>query len=93
MDIGGIFAVWVAALATSVRLAAIPYGLGYPSTIHTRPNGRFSMTRVLYRIAAVLILLFCLGHSAGYPWSDPAWGIDLGGMQSSRFDIFGFSRT
>ena len=50
-------------------------------------------TRVLYRIAAVLILLFDLGHSAGCPWSDPAWGVDLGAIRSSHFKVMGFSRT
>ena len=50
-------------------------------------------TRVLYRIAAVLILLFDIGHSAGCPWSDPAWGVDVGAMRSSHFTILGFSRT
>ena len=50
-------------------------------------------TRVLYRIAAVLILLLDLGHSAGYPWSDPAWGVDLSAIRSSHFMILGFSRT
>ena len=57
------------------------------------PNGGFSMTRALYRIASVLILLLALGHSLGYPWSDPAWGVDLRAMQTSRFNILGFSRT
>lgn len=51
------------------------------------------ITRVLYRIAAVLILLFDLGHSAGCPWSDPAWGVDLGAIRLSHFQILGFSRT
>jgi hypothetical protein len=50
-------------------------------------------TRLLYRIASVLILLFDLGHSAGYPWSDPGWGVDLGAIQSSHFQVLGFSRT
>ncbi|HYW74778.1 MAG TPA: hypothetical protein VE961_27375 [Pyrinomonadaceae bacterium] len=50
-------------------------------------------TRWLYRIAAVLILLFDLGHSAGFPWSDPKWGVDLGPMRSSHFNVLGFSRT
>lgn len=49
--------------------------------------------RVLYRIAAVLILLFDLGHSAGYPWSDPSWGVDLRTIQSSHFKVIGFTRT
>lgn len=47
----------------------------------------------MYRIAAVLILLFDLGHTAGYPWSDPSWGVDLGAVQSSHFNVLGFSRT
>jgi hypothetical protein len=51
------------------------------------------MSRVLYRIAAVLILLFDVGHSAGAPWSDPAWGVDLTAMRSTHFRILGFSRT
>ena len=51
------------------------------------------MARTLYRIAAVLILLFAAGHSAGFPWSDPSWGVDLRAMQTSRFNVLGFSRT
>ena len=50
-------------------------------------------TRVLYRIAAVLILLFDIGHSAGFPWSDPKWGVDTSTMRSSHFQVVGFSRT
>jgi len=51
------------------------------------------MARILYRIAAVLIVLLDLGHSSGYPWSDPAWGVDLHSMQSSHFKVLGFDRT
>ena len=50
-------------------------------------------TRVIYRIAAVLILLFDLGHTVGYPWSDPTWGVDLSAIQSNHFNVLGFSRT
>ena len=50
-------------------------------------------TRVLYRCAAVLMLLFDLGHSAGFPWSDPEWGVDLSSVRSSHFRVLGFSRT
>jgi len=50
-------------------------------------------TRALYRIAAALIFLFDLGHTSGAPWSDPAWGVDLGAIRSSHFTVFGFSRT
>jgi hypothetical protein len=48
---------------------------------------------LLYRIGAVLILLFDLGHSAGFPWSDPRWGVDTGAMRSAHFQVLGFSRT
>ena len=48
---------------------------------------------VFYRIAAVLLLLFEAGHTSGFPWSDPKWGVDLGSMQSTHFYVMGFSRT
>jgi hypothetical protein len=51
------------------------------------------VSRVLYRIAAALIVLLGVGHSSGYPWSDPAWGVDLHTIQSSHFDVLGSSRT
>src|SRR5215471_2715717 len=51
------------------------------------------MARLLYQISAVLILLFDLGHSSGYPWSDPTWGVDTSAMRSTHFQILGFSRT
>jgi hypothetical protein len=46
-----------------------------------------------YRIAAVLLLLFDIGHTSGFPWSDPKWGVDLLSMRSTHFQIMGFSRT
>jgi hypothetical protein len=48
---------------------------------------------LFYRIASVLILLLDAGHTSGFPWSDPAWGVDLGSMRSTHFFIMGFSRT
>jgi hypothetical protein len=49
----------------------------------------------LYRIAAVLLLLFAVGHTLGFRQSDPSWGVDtlLGSMRSIHFDVQGFSRT
>ena len=49
----------------------------------------------LYRIAAVLLLLFAAGHTLGFRQSDPAWGTDglLASMRSIHFDVQGFSRT
>ena len=50
---------------------------------------------LLYRIAAVLLLLFAVGHTLGFRQSDPTWGVDtlLGSMRSIHFDVQGFSRT
>ena len=49
----------------------------------------------LYRIAAVLLLLFAVGHTLGFRQSDPKWGIDgvLISMRSIHFDVQGFDRT
>src|ERR1044071_4660693 len=51
---------------------------------------------MFYRIAAVLLLLFAVGHTLGFRQSDPKWGVDalLGSMRSIHFDVFvaaGFS--
>jgi len=48
-----------------------------------------------YRIAAVLLLLFALGHTLGFRQSDPQWGVDalLASMQSVHFEVQGFNRT
>ena len=50
---------------------------------------------VFYRIAAVLLLLFAVGHTLGFSQSDPSWGVDgmLGSMRSIHFDLQGFHRT
>jgi hypothetical protein len=50
---------------------------------------------VLYRITAVLLLLFAAGHTLGFRQSDPTWGVDalLGLMRSIHFDVQGFNRT
>jgi hypothetical protein len=50
---------------------------------------------IFYRIAAVLLLLFAIGHTLGFSQSDPKWGVDalLGSMRSIHFDVTGFSRT
>jgi hypothetical protein len=50
---------------------------------------------MFYRIAAVLLLLFAVGHTLGFRQSDPEWGVDalLGSMRSIHFDVQGFKRT
>jgi hypothetical protein len=50
---------------------------------------------MFYRIAAVLLLLFAVGHTLGFRQSDPNWGVDalLSSMRSIHFDVQGFDRT
>src|SRR6476661_6896729 len=50
---------------------------------------------MFYRIAAVLLLFFAIGHTLGFRQSDPKWGVDalLGLMRSIHFDVQGFNRT
>jgi len=50
-------------------------------------------SRLLYRISAALTLLFAIGHSSGFPWSDSSWRVDTGAMRSSHFQVLGTSRT
>jgi hypothetical protein len=50
---------------------------------------------ILYRIASVLLVLFAAGHQLGFRRTKPAWGVDavVASMQTTRFDVDGFSRT
>ena len=50
---------------------------------------------LFYRIAAVLILLFAVGHTVGFLQSDPSWGVDalLSSMKSIHFNLQGFNRS
>ena len=50
---------------------------------------------IFYRAAAVLLLLFALGHTLGFRQSDPQWGVDslLASMKSIHFDMQGFNRS
>ena len=50
---------------------------------------------ILYRIAAVLLVLFAVGHTLGFREGDPAWGAAalIGSMQSVHFNAQGFNRT
>lgn len=50
---------------------------------------------LFYRIAAVLLLLFAVGHTLGFRQSDPTWGVDavLASLQSIHFDVQGFNRS
>jgi hypothetical protein len=50
---------------------------------------------LLYRIAAILLVLFAAGHTLGFRQSDPAWKVEAlrDSMQSIHFEVQGFSRT
>jgi hypothetical protein len=50
---------------------------------------------IFYRVAAVLLLLFAVGHTVGFRQSDPKWGVDtlLASMRSIHFDVQGSNRT
>src|SRR5215470_771999 len=50
---------------------------------------------MLYRIAAVLLLLFAISHTVAFSQSDPTWGVDAlrSSMRSIHFDVLGFNRT
>jgi hypothetical protein len=48
-----------------------------------------------YRIAAVLLALFAIGHTLGFRQNNPDWGASsvISAMQATRFNAQGFSRT
>jgi hypothetical protein len=50
---------------------------------------------IFYRVAAVLLLLFAVGHTFGFRQSDPSWGVEalLASMRSTHFEVQGFHRT
>lgn len=50
---------------------------------------------ILYRISAVLLVLFAGGHTIGFRRVDSRWGIDsvVSGMRTIRFDVQGMSRS
>jgi len=51
--------------------------------------------RILYRISAVLLVLFAAGHTFGFRQVNPAWGADavVEVMRSVHFNAEGFTRT
>ena len=48
-----------------------------------------------YRIAAVLLVLFAIGHTLGFRQVNPEWGVNslIESMRSIHFDAQGFTRT
>jgi len=63
--------------------------------VHCRDSGGNVKASIFYRVAAVLLLLFAVGHTLGFRQSDPKWGVDtlVASMQSIQFDVQGFNRT
>jgi hypothetical protein len=52
-------------------------------------------TTLLYRVAAVLLLLFAVGHQIGFQQIDPHWGVTqfTDGLKSTHFEVQGATRT
>jgi hypothetical protein len=50
---------------------------------------------MLYRISAILLLLFAIGHTVGFRQVDPNWGVDslVQSMKSIHFNANGADRT
>jgi len=50
---------------------------------------------ICYRIAAVLLVLFGLGHTVGFRQTPPEWGVGelVRSMQTIHFNVQGFDRT
>src|SRR4051812_37806357 len=51
--------------------------------------------KIVYRVAAAILLLFAIGHSFSFSLVDPKWGLDamLAQMRTIRFGIGGIERT
>ena len=52
-------------------------------------------TSMLYRIPAVLMLLWAVAHTVGFRQGDPEWGVEalVASMRLIHFDCQGFSRS
>ena len=46
---------------------------------------------LLYRIAAVLLVFYAIGHTLGFRRVDPKWGIDsyVSGLRTTQFNVQG----
>src|SRR4051812_6879764 len=83
------------------RLAIFNFSAWYslkPAVLGARPPWPLETTMkasTFYRISAVLLLLFALGHTLGFTQSDPKWGVDalLASMRSIHFEMQGSNRT
>lgn len=50
---------------------------------------------IVYRVTAILLLLFAAAHGFGFTQHDPRWGVDalVASMQAFHFDVQGFNRS
>jgi hypothetical protein len=50
---------------------------------------------ILYRISAVLLVLYAAGHTVGFRQVDPRWGVDalVTGLRTTTFVVQGAQRT
>lgn len=50
---------------------------------------------LLYRVSAILLLLFAAGHQMGFRKVDPRWGVTalIDGLRSTPFEVHGVRRT
>lgn len=50
---------------------------------------------LLYRVAAVLLLLYAAGHTMGFRRVDPRWGVEafINGLRTTQFEVQGARRT
>ncbi len=51
--------------------------------------------KIWYRIAAVLLVLFAIGHTLGFRQVDPRWGAEpaVAAMKAVHFQVQGFERS
>jgi hypothetical protein len=61
----------------------------------TSPWSLLMKPALLYRIASGLLVLFAIGHTAGFRQVDPSWRAEgvLRALKNLRFDVQGFTRT
>ena len=52
-------------------------------------------SRLFYRIASILLVLFAVGHQLGFRNADPQWRADavIAAMKSVHFDVQGMNRS
>jgi hypothetical protein len=50
---------------------------------------------LLYKVSAVLLILFAIGHTIGFRQVDPRWNADgvVSGMRGVSFEVQGFRRS